>query len=157
MQDRPLPKKDYWKDPKVLADHAKRRREKYAHDPEVAKAEKQRQRKLYAARRGDRFTNTARDALNKGLTEKQYSAEEISRILGRASGYVARLIARGLWPDPRPDQSGPCLFTGEETNRLDSSFADHIDNVASTYRADHVETTAALFAALGRTPPTTRS
>lgn len=143
-----VPREDYWRDPKVLAKHAKRRREKYSSDPEVRQAEKQRQRKLYRAKQGEKFTNPARDALAKGLTDEEYTGAEIATLLGRAPEYVNRLINRGLWPNPRSAPTQQPCFTKADTERMLAVFADHVDNVASTYRADHEETTKALFAAM---------
>lgn len=144
-----LPRKGYWSEPDVLEKHAKRRRDKYATDPDVARAEKARQRKIYRDRLGADFVNHARDGL-KGLEDREYSASEISLLLGRAPEYVNRLINRGMWPDPRPcgnTTAQPC-FSAAQSRKLLSAFADHVDGVANNYRADHIETKAALFAAM---------
>lgn len=148
-----VPNSEYWKDPEVLREHAKRRRERYAQNPEVAKAERERQRRLYREKQGADFVNPARDSLMRGIPDRDHNVEEISELIGRASPYVGRLIAKGLWPDPRhAGASGPRCFTAAQTRRLLAVFADHVDNVASTYRADHTETTKALFDAIGSAP-----
>lgn len=146
----PVPKKGYWSQPDVLEKHAKNRRERYNSDPKVAAAEKARQRKIYREKLGKEFKNPARDALACIDEGSEYSATQLSIMIGRAPQFVNRLIGRGLWPDPRPEGNTtqqPC-FPGRVARRLIEAFATHIDDVSHHYRADHVETTKALFAAM---------
>jgi len=154
MRAAALARKDYWKDPKVLEKHRERRKERYK-DPSVALAEKQRQRALYRERTGVSVVNHARASLDQTLDAHAfYSVEDLSLMLGRARGYVAHVIGKGMWPAPaRDDPHAPYTYTPAQVHRLLGVFADHIDTVASTYRADHTETRHRLFAAMTEETP----
>lgn len=147
-----VPKKGYWSQPDVLKKHAKTRRDKYATNPDHAREEKARQRRIYRERIGADFKNPARDALEGFDEAREYTASSLSKLMGRAPEYINRLIGRGLWPDPRPEgatMQQPC-FDGPIAKRLVEAFANHVDDVSNHYRADHTETTKALFAAMNK-------
>lgn len=138
--------KGYWKRRDVLDAHAKNRRERYATDAEYREAERQRQRALYAERTGKAHRNRAREALEKLLdsSEEAYTCGILSAMMDRSKTYLTRLVAKGLWPDPR--RSGRRDFTRAQAIRLLTVLADHEDKV-STYRVEHKDTKRRLFAA----------
>lgn len=138
----------------MLAEHAKKRRKKYASDPEYAEREKKRAREAYAERTGNPRRNMAREALAKLDGKDEYTARELSRMLERREDYIQRLINKDLWPDPRTDaeqsKGATPVFERRTAYALMEAFAEHLDQV-STYRGDHTDTTKALFDAYRRT------
>ncbi len=139
---------DFWSKTENLQAYAKKRREKYAKDPEYRRRELARQRKLYEEKTGKVWTNPARDAIQSIRQDARYTPAEISVLLNRRGDYVARMISKGLWPSPDDGVS----YSWAETGQMLAVFAEHLENV-STYRLDHTETKRALFAALNKGGP----
>lgn len=134
-------KRRWWSDPKNLERHAEKRRRKYETDPEYAEAERRRIRERYAETQGKTRVNRAAVALSQVAEPK--TPKQISLLLERREDYINRLISRGLWPAPE----GEGIYTTAQARRLLEAFAKHSEAFAN-YRANHTETTKALFAAM---------
>lgn len=137
-------KSGYWQRRDVLDTHAKNRRDRYATDEEYREAERRRQREIYQSRTGRARVNRARAGLEKVLdsTKEAYTCSELSATMERSRTYITRLVAKGLWPDPKTRKG----FTRAEAIRLLTVLAEHEETV-STYRVEHKETRRRLFAA----------